>query len=302
MAKRAKNLTSRKKPTPKRVPRRSDIRFRWSSPKLSTRFLSATELYLAPIRLPDEFRRFLLKHNGGAPSLRVFHWEHPENGDHEAHVDDLLGIDPRPLDDRSRRADCVSVTLGRRDVLPRYCIPIGFADRDDVLLLFTSGSREGQVWIKYGEEAKPMPGESDLPPAEEALYFVADSFNAFLALLADEEDPYHPIYFALDGRSVRGKQLEAKLEALGCKRFKYPGVMRSQRALPPMWEWPKYRRSDGEGPATVSVEKNFTYGHAAKIGGRKKGHPILAVNASGDDRKACLKELEAALGKEAVRG
>ena len=282
----------------KKAKKASGPKLEFVGPKLKKGDLVYFEMTLSRGPLPGAWLSFLLKHNGGTPRPGLFDWQHPIDGPRTSHFDTLLGLDPRPFNDPARNADAVSVTLSTRDDLPPGCLAIGFANRDDLVLLFTAGEREGQVWIKDWQEVdRAFPNA--IPP-DEAVYFVAESFDAFLAMIHEEDDPYRPVHFALDGPAVRGKRLAATLETMGMTPFKYEGVA-SHHALPPMWEWPRYRRSGGEHPATVEVEKNHTFGHAAKIDSRKKGHPILVVNASSDDRDACVAELAKALGDAAVR-
>ncbi len=77
--------------------------------------------------------------------------------------------------------DAIRLTLKMRDELPEWAIVIGFADRDDLLLLFKDGARKEQVWVKYWEE---VPVTADEPRNREAgLYFVAASFVKFLGML-----------------------------------------------------------------------------------------------------------------------
>jgi hypothetical protein len=49
-----------------------------SNPPISSSELEALENKLG-IRLPDEYHRFILAHNGGTPTLNIFHFE-GENG------------------------------------------------------------------------------------------------------------------------------------------------------------------------------------------------------------------------------
>ncbi len=269
------------------------LKFNWAGDPLSAATISYFDFLL---NFPDDFKRFLRKSNGGTPDRADFTWQHPGRGPQESHVDRFFGIDTRPFGP-DRGVDCIGAIVRFRDCLPQYCIPIAFVDRDDLLLTFVSGARAGQVWLKLG--VPPLVGEEH--DREEGLYFVADSFAAFLNLLTKPEDEYSPATFALDSPKVRGKQLEALLKSLGCKTFKYKGVLYSQTAPPPAWEWPKYKRSQADDPAFLSVEKNHTLGHASKFDERPKGHKMLRVDVTKSQRTSCLKELAEALGDAAVR-
>jgi len=176
-----------------------------------------------------------------------------------------------------------------------YALPIAYVDRDDLLLTFTFGKREGQIWLLRWN---PPWADEEYDP-EQHVFFVADSLIEFLHLLTTTDDPYDPSTLALDSPKIRGSQLDALLKSLGCKRFRYVGV-KSQTALPPKWEWPKYRRADEDLPAIMSLEKNHTYGYAPKCDERPKGHKMLQVNVTKSQRKQCMKELMDKLGDDAV--
>lgn len=249
------------------------------------------------IQIPDEFERFLLKTNRGTPDRHYFAYP---GCTEDAHLDFFLGIDTRPLHDPRRQADCLSVLIQRRDVLPPLAIPIAFVDRDNLLLTFEWGPRHGQIWLKIWN---PSPGFE--PYDREAdLHFVANSLTDFLHLLEKPIDEYRPAAFALDSPKVRGSQLEKLLKSIGCTKFKYKGVY-SSTPLPVIWNWPKFRQSfdncpDDIRPASLTLEKNLTYGYSPKYAKRPKGHAILIVNVTEAHRKECLKELANAFGTDAV--
>jgi hypothetical protein len=187
--------------------------------------------------------------------------------------------------------------LIHRDELPRFSVPIGYSDGENILLLFTQGPREGEVWIKLWDEVSINVDDPGEP--EDAVYFVADRFSEFLRRLYQPADKYGPVCFALDSPRVRGQKLAAILKSLGCKPFKYRGVS-SRTRLPAAWEWPKFRRSQSRDPAFLSVEPNKVYGYAPKFDERPIRHSILLVDVSESHRSACLEELEDAFGKAAV--
>lgn len=148
--------------------------------------------------LPEAYRAFLRKHNGGVPDPNAFRWLHPSDGERRSHVDRLLGLDPRPLDDPRRNVDAVHVALKFRGFLPAYSLPVGFVDRDDLLVTFEHGPRLGQVWIKVLGELPVEVAPNPDPGA--GLHFVAPSFTAFLNLLRqDAEAGAHP-----PGAGVKG--------------------------------------------------------------------------------------------------
>lgn len=88
--------------------------------------------------------RFLRKSNGGDPEPSIFRWSHPAEDEQHSHVETPLGLDPSSLDDLARGVDGLHVALKFRGLLPGLSVPIGFADRDNVLLIFEHGPREGE--------------------------------------------------------------------------------------------------------------------------------------------------------------
>jgi hypothetical protein len=267
---------------------------------LSAKQFSAIEFLLSPDApgLPPDYRNFMLKYNGGRPEPAHFKWRRQGGEWQTSEVYSFYGIDPGRLDETG--LDCVRATLNYRSWLPRFAIPIASLDLDNRLLLFTAGSREGQLWHWSASDAGT--DLEDVDP-ERAISFVAKNFTRFLELLHQPvvRDPYEPKTFALDSPRVRGQRLEAILKSIGCKRWKYPGVIYSQTPLPTAWHWPKYESTqDVGGPAFLSVEKNRTYGYAPQFDERPAGHKMLCVNVTKRQRSRCLRELATALGDGAV--
>lgn len=262
---------------------------------LSSAELSAVEDLVSPFKLPKDYRRFLLDYNGGTPDPAEFNWQHRTEGKQCGRVDELFGIDLAPFN-KKRRLDCIQAALIHRDDLPRFSVPIGYADGHNILVVFTHGPREGEVWVKFWDEVSAKVDEPSNP--EDAVYFVADRFSQFLRSLYQPADEYEPATFALDSPRVRGQQLEAILKSLGCKRFKYRGVS-SSTPLPPAWEWPKFKRSHSRDPAFLTLEKNKVYGHSPRFDERPARHPMLVVDVTESQRSSCLEELGTALGKSA---
>jgi SMI1 / KNR4 family (SUKH-1) len=281
---------------PKKSQRTPKVKFTNRGKRLTQSQLWQVQDILTATELPKDFERFLLTYNGGNPDPAYFDWKHSKDGITRSEVDSLQGIDLGPLAERS--ADCLRLAMWYRADLPRHAFPFGIVDRDNLLLLYTAGKREGQVWLLIQSELDHRPGK--WPDPETATYFVAKSFTDFLNSLYELPDKYEPFTFALDSRRVRGKQLEAILKSLGCKRWKYKGVW-SATPLPPRWVWPKYRGSEEDDrPAGLSLEKNNTYGYAPHFDERPKGHKMLYVDVTESQRAACIRELSAALGEGAV--
>lgn len=261
--------------------------------------LTTAELnyWASELRLTEEHQKLLKKSNGGRPDQEYFRWQRPQDELEVMCLDRFFGFDSSPFGPE-RSIDCLGIMVRFRDYLPRYSVPVAALSSDDLLITFHLGPRAGQIWLFYS------PHHVDVDDPEDGIAFVANSLNEFLNMLTAPEDPYDPITIALDSPKVRGKQLAILLKSVGCEVFKYKGVMYSQVALPPAWEWPNYRRAAGgleetDLPAFLAVEKNLTYGYAPKCDLRKKGHPMLRINVTKSQRKKCVKELLGLLGEHA---
>ncbi|KAJ3052784.1 hypothetical protein HK102_011830 [Quaeritorhiza haematococci] len=101
--------------------------------------------------LPQDYRSFLLEHNGGVPMKKMFTME---GDDYASEVDKLLplGLD-MPMPARGYKFDSVisaSIQLGR--YLPDECLTIGTVDIHYPLLIFVRGERLGQIYLKDMDE------------------------------------------------------------------------------------------------------------------------------------------------------
>ena len=143
-------------------------------PKLTQSQLSAFELQFGFAKFPAEYRRWVLRHNGGSPSPAHFAWEHPVEGSSIREVSILLGFDTSALDSRGRQPDVITMTLRYRDELPRSAVVIGLVEPEDVLVLHTRGELAGQVFLLLWDRATL---------GEESTFFVASSFKVFLRSL-----------------------------------------------------------------------------------------------------------------------
>lgn len=157
-----------------------------SGPKLSGSTLSQFELILGLNPLPPEYRKFLLKHNGGTPTPAFFEFKRGRKPTKSLWVDHFLGIDRRSLFG-VHKPDLVSQLIKHRTHLPMWFLPIGYVVRDDLLLLGVLDWHEtyGQIWIQCWDEVEMRAGRRMSPG--DGLYQLAPSFRAFLGML--DEDP-----------------------------------------------------------------------------------------------------------------
>ncbi|OJV94841.1 MAG: hypothetical protein BGO39_34035 [Chloroflexi bacterium 54-19] len=127
-------------------------------------------------RLPEDYRAFLLAHNGGEPDPEVFFIN-------ESQGDDILakfyGLYKEPK--YSSLAWCFETYRGR---MPSNIIPIGTDPGGNQVCLSIGGSDYGAIYFWDHE------GIGETPPYEN-LYLLAPNFSAFLDGLTpniDDED------------------------------------------------------------------------------------------------------------------
>lgn len=121
------------------------------------------------VRLPDDYRSFLLRFNGGQPTPDAFLFRGGSDG---SLVNIFFGVNhPDP------RHDLVRVWRDNRRVLPPDLLPIGYDAGGSLLLVGVSGERRGRVYFEFHELA----GEDDDPMNEESMGDIADSFTDFIA-------------------------------------------------------------------------------------------------------------------------
>ncbi|HLP84541.1 MAG TPA: SMI1/KNR4 family protein [Phycisphaerales bacterium] len=123
--------------------------------------------------LPADYRAFLVTHNGGKPTTPYFSYPGADGKPDPTWVTRFgeLGLSASDLNSIEYRPDYYD------DDLPKDTVVIAHAASNDVVLLYVRGERAGQVWYKcFG-----MCAEEGVP--EEQLYFVANSFDAFISML-----------------------------------------------------------------------------------------------------------------------
>lgn len=126
---------------------------------------------------PEEYKTFLLKHNGGVPSNIYFT---TKNGKIYSIIKYFFPVN---IDDEySLQSEIEEITL--EGLLPEELIPIAIMpDETTRLLLCISGENYGKVYHwSWGAE------DDDCEPSYEFVEPVADSFNEFLDLLTETRD------------------------------------------------------------------------------------------------------------------
>lgn len=129
--------------------------------------------------LPPDYRAFLLRYNGGQPFPSGFRMKREGRGYSESCVAWLYGIQDGGEFFNSFEFHYRSC-LGR---MPPNIVPIGSDPGGNQICISIAGRDLGHVYFwDHEREADPDEGEE---PGYDNLYFVADSFSAFLASLSD---------------------------------------------------------------------------------------------------------------------
>jgi hypothetical protein len=132
------------------------------------------EQALAGGRLPEDYRRFLLTHNGGSPEPAGFVLAGPPGPYQDSEVQWFLGIGDPDYD----LEDWFATYRGPEARMPAELLPIAVDPGGNVICLAVAGERRGAVFFWDHEEESDPPGWSNVHP-------IADSFDAFLEGLRD---------------------------------------------------------------------------------------------------------------------
>jgi hypothetical protein len=159
---------------------RTKVRIEGSKKKVSDKALAALEASLG-YTLPDDYRAFLLKHNGGRPEPDCF----PLAGSDEATemIDGFIPIDGA----NSLGLEWTMTTYAGR--IPADLHPVARAGGGNIVAIGVKGRRRGKVyfWDHEGENL----GEGK-KPSYENVSLVAKSFDAFFGSITeldeDEDD------------------------------------------------------------------------------------------------------------------
>jgi hypothetical protein len=129
---------------------------------------------LLEVRLPEQYRRFLVEEaNGARPEQNLLHDD--ESG---AGVDEYLGID------QSGDSDLVVVYETFRDRVPSWLLPVAHAPGGNLICLSLREEDRGTVWF-WDHEQEAEEGD---PPREDNLTMVAESFDEFASRLVAPDD------------------------------------------------------------------------------------------------------------------
>ena len=122
------------------------------------------------IRLPDEYRQFLLTYNGGRPIPCEFNFKGQDSG---SAIDGFLGLGGGKNYDLLKT---IKLFQGR---LPARFFPVACDQGGNQICLSVSGPDSGKVYF-WNHEFEADERYGDNPETADNITLIADSFNEFL--------------------------------------------------------------------------------------------------------------------------
>ena len=130
--------------------------------------------------IPEPFRSFLLRHNGGKPTPGRFEWTSENGRVLGTYVDSFFGVPQQERQTCDSLIYCAE-TWVKRDRIPSDLFPIAADGGSNLVLLGAKGERKGKVYF-WDHNREADDGEA---PTYRNVHPLADSFEAFLAMLHD---------------------------------------------------------------------------------------------------------------------
>lgn len=134
------------------------------------------------ITLPDPYRRFLIRQNGGRP-LENLHFVDSPDGPIDVGVNWFYG-----LETGSEHDNLAHQVRFMHGSLPVELIPIAEASAGDLIVLKVSGDKLGSVWL-WNHEWEPEEGE---PVDYRNIVLVSADFDELLQHMQPLVDPDDP--------------------------------------------------------------------------------------------------------------
>jgi hypothetical protein len=131
--------------------------------------------------IPEPYRSFLLRHNGGEPRPEFFEWIDEDGVKLGSYVRSFFGIHGQGWDTLDSLAYCNETYL-KRERVPLDLFPVAADGGSNLILLGAHGERKGKVYF-WDHNWEADDGE---PPTYRNVHPLADSFEAFLAMLHEE--------------------------------------------------------------------------------------------------------------------
>jgi hypothetical protein len=152
-----------------------NLQFRQPGPSISDQDLAALERELG-VRLPDDYREFMLVHNGGRPEPADFPIPGEPVPDSWSTLQFFLSLNGQEYyTDLGWHLDMF------RDRVPAELLPIAYDPGGNLVCLGIRGEHRGTVFFWDHE----LEAEEDKEPDYRNLSFVAESFTAFLQSLSE---------------------------------------------------------------------------------------------------------------------
>lgn len=144
------------------------------------------------IKLPTDYREFLLEHNGGDPEKSRFNVKELEYP--SLWITEFFFLEEHLAVPNYEDTPPLSLAFQYyvfEPIIPSNCLPIAGVVRDDCLLLNFAGKSKGKIYLKYMQEIlQPDEAPEDYDVRGAGMYHLADSFSEFiekLQLYADQE-------------------------------------------------------------------------------------------------------------------
>jgi hypothetical protein len=139
------------------------------------------------VKLPRDYRDFMVKHNGATPKDSFFVFQRKRRRAMNW-ISSLCRIAPSKIDPGNLRGanELRDRCAAEGAPVPAGCIVIGYDASDEFILLFVEGKRKNEVWLRLLEDTNSDPAAK--PDPEEGMYKLAPSFGRFLKNLRSEEE------------------------------------------------------------------------------------------------------------------
>jgi len=139
------------------------------------------------VAFPSEYREYMVARNGTMPDRVWFVHKDKRERYGVNWVGLFAAITDSMIDPLNLRGHNQTLTNWAEtgSPVPRGCIAIGSDCSRGTLLLFVTGKRKGQVWLKDWDLLNTDPAAP--PDPEDALYYLAPSFGKFLQNLYNDD-------------------------------------------------------------------------------------------------------------------
>jgi hypothetical protein len=149
-----------------------------SNGKVGEKILQAIEEFWEISKLPEDYRNFLLEHNGGIPLKKIFFLK---DGSDAIGVDEFFGII------KGLNTNFSNLLFKQKysgDRVPSNMLPIGRESLGNLILLSVKGPDRGKIYFWDHEKESP----EGVIPDYSNLTLIADSFEEFFDNLHGEDE------------------------------------------------------------------------------------------------------------------